>query len=75
MQLIRQYSFYWSPEGRKLGTYTGTLRQCRAQFKREFPRHARYMGEVYTTESEISFETPEGPGQAKYASHFKGGNR
>ena len=54
MQLIKQYTFYWSPEGRKLATYTGTLRQCRAQFKREFPQYARFMGEVYRTEAEIN---------------------
>lgn len=54
MQLIKQYTFYWSPEGRKLGTYIGTLRQCRTQFKREFPQYARFMGEVYQTEAEVA---------------------
>lgn len=51
---VKQYRFYWSPEGRKLGTYVGTLRQARAQFRREFPRHAKFMGEVYRTECEVS---------------------
>ncbi len=53
VQPIKQYTFYWSPEGRKLGTYIGTLRQCRAQFKREFPGHAKFMGEVYRTETDV----------------------
>lgn len=52
-QPIRQYTFYWSPEGRKLASYTGTVRACRVQFKREFPRHAKFMGEVYRTETEV----------------------
>lgn len=45
------YAFHWSPEGRHLATYFGTLRECRAQFKREFPQYARFMGEVYITEA------------------------
>jgi hypothetical protein len=44
----REYAFFWSPEGRKLTTIiASTLRNARAQFKRQFPQHAKYMGEVY----------------------------
>lgn len=46
--LCRTYTFYWAPEGCKLATiYAVNLRGAKAQFKRECPVHAKYMGEVY----------------------------
>ncbi len=47
------FDFYWSPEGRKLisiKTQYG-LTAAKAEFKRKFPQHARYMGEVYYVEN------------------------
>lgn len=49
----RQYTFYWSPEGRKLGVYIGTRKQTLAQFRREFPQYARFIGEVYREISDV----------------------
>lgn len=45
---MKTYEFYWSPEGRRLCSIAAaTKREARAEFKRRFPAHAKYMGEVY----------------------------
>lgn len=45
---MKQFKFYWSPEGRLLLTVTAAnLNQAKAIFKRDCPTYAKYMGEVY----------------------------
>lgn len=45
---MKSFAFFWSPEGRKLATYQAkSLGDARASFRKDFPEHARYMGEVY----------------------------
>jgi hypothetical protein len=45
---MRSYAFFWSPEGRRLATYRATSRaEAVASFRRDYPEHAKYMGEVY----------------------------
>lgn len=42
------FTFFWSPEGRKLATYRAkNYKEARTMFRRDFPAHAKYMGEVY----------------------------
>ncbi len=54
-----KYSFFWSPEGRRLATYeASSLDEAKARFRKDFPQHAKYIGEVYHTEA-------PGGGQAK----------
>lgn len=46
------FSFFWSPEGRKLATYKAdNIKDARARFRKDFPSHAKYMGEVYVETS------------------------
>lgn len=46
------HTFWWSPEGRPLVTYTDMdTTTARVKFKREYPQYAKYMGEVYITHS------------------------
>ena len=43
-----RFDFYWSPEGRRLCTIKADdLSAAKAQFRRDFSEHARFMGEVY----------------------------
>lgn len=45
------FKFVWSPEGRTLTTIAAKdLKTAKAQFKRDFPPYARFMGEVYIVE-------------------------
>jgi len=42
------YTFFWSPEGRRLGSFRAdSVASAKAQFRSVFPEHAKYMGEVY----------------------------
>jgi len=48
VKTMTQYTFYWAPEGRQLCTIGATtIDKAKAMFKRRFPAHAQYMGEVY----------------------------
>ena len=41
------FSFFWAPEGRKLVTYRAKdLAAAKSLFRKDFPAHAKYMGEV-----------------------------
>lgn len=53
LEVVKQHTFYWSPEGRRLGTYTGTFKQAWKQFRKEFPQYARFKGEIYRTEKAV----------------------
>lgn len=45
---MRSFAFFWSPEGRCLASYRAkTLKEATADFRRDFPQHAKFMGEVY----------------------------
>lgn len=45
---MKSFAFFWSPEGRKLATYKArSLKEATASFRKDFPEHAKYMGEVY----------------------------
>lgn len=45
---MKSYAFFWSPEGRCLRSYkANSLDEARASFRKDFPQHAKYMGEVY----------------------------
>lgn len=45
---MSSFAFFWSPEGRCLRSYRArSLDEARAMFRRDFPEHAKFMGEVY----------------------------
>ena len=48
----KTYSFFWSPEGRCIFTFTGTQRAAYAAFKRACKPFAKCWGEIYIEVSE-----------------------
>jgi hypothetical protein len=45
---LYDYTFFWSPEGRKICTITAATRaKAFAMFREQERKYARYMGEVY----------------------------
>lgn len=45
---MHTYRFFWAPEGRPLCDVVARTRAiARAEFRRHFPTHARYMGELW----------------------------
>ena len=43
------YTFYWAPEGKPLlNVEAPSYKVARKICRKEFPFHAKYMGEVYT---------------------------
>lgn len=45
---MKSFAFFWSPEGRRLATYKAKdITEARRMFRQAFPRHAKFMGEVY----------------------------
>lgn len=43
-----KFTFGWAPEGRTLTVIEAkTLKQAKTEFKKQFPAHAKYMGEVW----------------------------
>lgn len=51
---VRAYTFWWSPEGRKVDTIVAkSERDARTIFKGRYPAtYAKYMGEIYVTKIE-----------------------
>lgn len=45
----RRFTFYWSPEGKKIVSYLATsLSEAQRWFKRDYKTsYAKYLGEVY----------------------------
>jgi len=45
---MKPFTFFWSPEGRPLViVHAIDIKEARGEFRRQFPQHAKYMGEVY----------------------------
>jgi hypothetical protein len=45
---MKTFAFFWSLEGRRMVAYKSkTLEDAKALFRKDFPQHAKYMGEVY----------------------------
>jgi hypothetical protein len=55
MKPMYAFTFVWSPEGRTLTTITAaSLTAAKREFRKQFPAHAKYMGEVYVTKELVS---------------------
>ena len=51
------YTFFWSPEGRKLFTVkAASIKEAKAVLRKQFPQHAKYMGEIYIERKEDHVE-------------------
>ena len=55
MSSLKQYTFFWSPEGKKLCVIEAfSLKEAKTEFKQREPQYAKYMGEVYWETKVIS---------------------
>lgn len=55
-----KYTFFWSPEGRKLATYEAKDEaEAKRLFRADHPKHAKYMGEVYVETDEAKKARPK----------------